>query len=497
MKNIFIVFAAMVCYLYPAATVAQIGKVGINTSSPQAMLHVKDSSVLFTSPVSLPVSPGDPPASGAGNRLMWYADKAAFRAGRVTGLNWDKDSIGVSSTAFGFNVKSTATNSVAMGNAAFATGTNAFAAGNLTIASGTTSTALGRQTQAIGNYSTATGYLTVSSGIASFTAGQQTTANFDNATAFGLQTLASGSSSMATGLNTQAIGQASFAGGYGSIAGNIGSVGLGFESNASGAYAIAAGDHTIASGESSFTTGKNTNATGNYSFSGGFLSSATGNTSFAFGEQAIAMGSGSVAMGYQSLADGLNAFAIGNSARARGDFSIAVGNNTYAKSFASLVIGKYNDTTNMISPDSWNLTDPIFVIGNGISGATSNLLTVFKNGRVTLNTITGSQAGLEINGTVRLGASGTLLNEIIKRTVGMGPFAIPANGSLQVTTPSTVSSPDCTIHISPSQDLPDGLIIAYVRANQNIPYTITFKFVNTTGAVINLGIMDYYIGIIR
>jgi len=65
---------------------AQVGKVGINTTTPQAMLHVKDSSVLFNGGAVIPGTPGNPPVSGACVRMMWYPDKAAFRTGVVNGL---------------------------------------------------------------------------------------------------------------------------------------------------------------------------------------------------------------------------------------------------------------------------------------------------------------------------------------------------------------------------------------------------------------------------
>ena len=68
--------------------------VGIGTTAPVARLHVKDSSVVFTGLNSMPSIPGNPPVSGAGVRLMWYPDKAAFRVGEVSDKNWDKDSIG-------------------------------------------------------------------------------------------------------------------------------------------------------------------------------------------------------------------------------------------------------------------------------------------------------------------------------------------------------------------------------------------------------------------
>src|SRR5688572_3111007 len=42
--------------------------VGINTISPAAMLHVKDGSVLFTGPMTIP-GPSNPPFSGEGTRM--------------------------------------------------------------------------------------------------------------------------------------------------------------------------------------------------------------------------------------------------------------------------------------------------------------------------------------------------------------------------------------------------------------------------------------------
>ena len=96
-------FPFMMLYLLQTSSFAQTGKVGINTLTPQAMLHVKDSNVLFTGVTPLPGQAGLPPASGPGVRMMWYPNKAAFRVGRVTGNNWDKDSIGHYSFAAGYN----------------------------------------------------------------------------------------------------------------------------------------------------------------------------------------------------------------------------------------------------------------------------------------------------------------------------------------------------------------------------------------------------------
>ncbi len=95
----------VVILLLPAFVFPQVGKVGINTTNPQAMLHVKDSSVLFSSPfyINIPDLVTDPPASGDGVRMMWYPQKQAFRAGYIDGAQWDKINIGEGSFATGFN----------------------------------------------------------------------------------------------------------------------------------------------------------------------------------------------------------------------------------------------------------------------------------------------------------------------------------------------------------------------------------------------------------
>jgi hypothetical protein len=132
--------------------IAQVGKVGVNTTTPKALLHVVDSSVLFSgvSGLVVPNPPGNPPDSGAGIRMMWYPDKAAFRTGRVTDTHWDKDSIGFASFAAGFNTKAKGGGSVALNNSSSALGNTSFATGSLTIASGSVSTAMGSSTIASG-----------------------------------------------------------------------------------------------------------------------------------------------------------------------------------------------------------------------------------------------------------------------------------------------------------------------------------------------------------
>jgi hypothetical protein len=153
---------------------------------------------------------GNIPVTGAGTRMMWYPRKAAIRAGRVTGTQWDDANVG--------------SGSVAMGQDTRASGANAFAAGSSTIASGSESVALGENATASAD------------GSFSF-----------NGTASGVGAVAIGSGAQATGDDALAMGPSSIAGGLASIVlgpsianGSFG-VAIGLQNSASGNFSVAIG----------------------------------------------------------------------------------------------------------------------------------------------------------------------------------------------------------------------------------------------------------------
>lgn len=494
---------------------AQVGKVGINTVTPAAMLHVKDSSVLFTGIVPLPFPPGNPPVSGAGTRMMWYPDKAAFRAGNVTGTHWNKDSIRLYSIALGFNPKAKGNNTIALGAETIASGIQSVALGSYSNASGDFSTAMGGSTTAGGTASTAMGAFSVASGGWS--------------TAMGSQSVASGSASTS-------MGQGSIASGY---------------------ISVAMGYFTTASSEKSTAMGANTKASGSYS---------------------TALGSGSEAKGSISTSMGYYTTAFGN-------LSTAIGNNTKAKSFASVVLGQYNDTMSL-SETTWNVLDPVFVIGNGSSNTIrNNAFTVLKNGKTGINNAspfamlhvvkdaasggpynsnaaaifegdqgsfiqlsndnaiqsgilsgnevtairsalifsadssitmrtggnlnravisntgnfgigtTAPAAKLDVNGSAILGANGTVLTEVIKQTVLKDVASIAANTTLGVDFAVANSATTSTVFVSPENDLTNGIVIAFARVSAAGNVKVGFR--NTTGAAVDPASMNYYITVIR
>lgn len=217
------------CCLCPAQT----GKVGINTTSPLAMLHVKDSSVLFTGPVNLPLSP-DPPVSGQGHRMMWYSARAAFRTGYVHSTNWNKSNVGYYSFAAGNDTRASGTSSIALGAGAVASNTNAVAIGHLTVASGEVSLASGSQTTASGSASTTFGFGSVASAFASFAGGNNSTASGTASIALGNAAFAIGNTSTAFGNNTYAFGESTTAIGEGTQARGVRSLSAGYSTRAHG-----------------------------------------------------------------------------------------------------------------------------------------------------------------------------------------------------------------------------------------------------------------------
>lgn len=249
---VFLISAVLIGF----AANAQIGRVGINTIAPQAMLHVKDSSVLFTGAATLPGTPGNPPVSGAGTRMMWYADKAAFRVGNVSNQNWDNANIGNYSFATGRNSMASASYSAALGINTVASGVTAISIGSATVAAGNNSIAMGVNANASGYSAIAMGNNTISSGDYSTTNGIQTKATAYAAVAMGDGTMASNGVSTAIGSYTTAAGYASTAMGAFTRATGFFSTATGYETVAAGELSATIGFHTYAKSYASLSIGQ-------------------------------------------------------------------------------------------------------------------------------------------------------------------------------------------------------------------------------------------------
>ncbi|MCC6762556.1 MAG: tail fiber domain-containing protein [Chitinophagaceae bacterium] len=222
----------------PQVLLAQ-GKIGINTNTPLAMLHVKDSSVLFSGDTTL--NAGKPPISGAGARMMWYADKGAFRAGSVDGTQWNQENTGFLSIALGRNTIASGDRSTALGVGNTASGVQSIAMGFTSNASGPNAIVMGVAAAATGTGSIAFGNNTVARGENAFVVGERSFALGDVSIAMGNQTVASGSESIAMGRFSDALGVASLAMGNGTSATGNFSTSMGFSTNAKAYASLAIG----------------------------------------------------------------------------------------------------------------------------------------------------------------------------------------------------------------------------------------------------------------
>lgn len=367
----------------------QAQNVGIGTPTPLALLHVKDSSVLFTGggiPLDPPGYNPHPPLSGMGHRMMWFPAKTAFRVGYAGGTNWDRDNIGLFS----------------------------FAAGENPLASGVSSIAMGRNAQATANYAIAIG--------------DNTKATGDNTTAFGLGSTASGKGATVTGEGNQAEGYSSFVAGmyneYGVSETNVSAttplftIGNGDNINSRQNIMVIRKGGSIEFGKNSgtiprFSMGLLSDATGNYSVAMGYGSKANGVASVALGNQVDAIGDGSFAAGQLASAHGYASSALGG-ATARGSYSVALGGNASSNSsfststgfgssssgYSSFVAGMFNDTI-LTRQTAVTSSTPLFIIGNGNDYTDrSNAFVVLKNGNVAIGDNGNPVNKLQITGTI-------------------------------------------------------------------------------------------------
>lgn len=259
------------------------------------------------------------------DKLIFFdQEKSAFRGGKVGSSKWSPDSIGNNSFAFGEDNQASGEHAIAMGINSLAKGDKApIAMGFTAYAEGEGATSIGYNNFAIG---------------------------FKGATAFGSNTFANG---------------------------DFGTTAVGFSTHANGTYGVTAmGDLNTATGNHGTTVfGTNSGATGDYGIvSMGYNSAAIAN----YGS--IAMGSGSIVYGdYGSMAMGNASYTYGNNG------AIALGYNVVANGNSCIAIGMFNDTV-VTKENPISSTSPIFIIGNGDSGAgnESNALVVRKDGNVSI-----------------------------------------------------------------------------------------------------------------
>ncbi|MBK7962069.1 MAG: hypothetical protein IPK04_13250 [Bdellovibrionales bacterium] len=137
------------------------GDVGIGTTTPEFKLSLGGDGAIIANGATF--SGATLTTAGAGTRMIWYPKSAAFRAGEVSGTQWNDANIGTRSAAFNESTIASGSSSPATGSQTTASGSRSTAMGWNSVASNTTSVAIGEIATASGDTSFAIGrYVTAS-----------------------------------------------------------------------------------------------------------------------------------------------------------------------------------------------------------------------------------------------------------------------------------------------------------------------------------------------
>lgn len=104
-------------------------------------------------------------------------------------------------------------------------------------------------------------------------------------------------------------------------------------------------------------------------------------------------------------------------------------------------------------------------------------------------------ATFQVNGSLRVGINGSSISRILKATESITiPSLNPGESSLQTVT-VTNASINSTVSISPSSELPGGLVIAYARVSAS--GTVEIKFTNFSASIIIGDSYSFYLTLIN
>lgn len=135
----------------------------------------------------------------------------------------------------------------------------------------------------------------------------------------------------------------------------------------------------------------------------------------------------------------------------------------------------------------------IFLVGG--TAPTNEALRITSGELIGVGT-TAPQAKLDVNGSFKLGAAGTVLASVIKNSVSFNDNTnFNYTTTRQVTVTVTGATVNGTVIVSPRTALPAGIGIAWARVSA--ANTVTIAFTNTDTALKSIGNMNFDITIIQ
>lgn len=436
---------------------------------------------------------------------------------------------GSNSLALGSGSYITVSNAIGLGNSAKVQGgSDGIAIGNSTYVSSLNAMAIGPFAQAQGNAAIVVGQNAYGSGTNSIVIGANNAkAQNTSAISIGPSTYTSGVAAIAMGENAQSqgtsavvIGKNAYASGSNSI--SIGGTESG-STKAQGANSISMGNMAVVYNSNAIAIGNNTvaNSTGNIAI--GNSAYTNGGSSIAIGDVAKANNQNSIAVGQGATTNNSSAVAIGEGATASSNASMAIGNgasvgysgtdaiavgtgaNAGNAGSGSIAIGKNSTVTN-------NAGNAV-AIGANATANQSNTIILGDVSNTALEVGIGTSspsAKLDVNGTVKLGTSGSVIKNLIAFEYdSYSSISIPGSGNtgnslevgkydLIISIPSSnaLASTKGTVNVSFNNDLPEGVFVAYARAISTTQIKIRFINCNSSNASISSNV-NMYISIVN
>ncbi|MBI3502886.1 MAG: hypothetical protein HY063_13935 [Bacteroidetes bacterium] len=309
-------------------------------------------------------------------------------------------------------------------------------------------------------------------------------------TALGYLALYSQTGSNMTNTNNVAIGNYSMysnnpgvSTGYGNVA--VGDYAMYY--NTTGYNNTAIGGGTTGSGGALYynQTGFYNTAVGYQALYGSSTISSNANT--AVGDQALFYANTG---GYNTAC---GEFALQGTGSITGQYNAAIG------AWAGKAVNAGNSNVFLGYGAGYTTTSPsnkLFIqsYNSGGSGTTPLIYGDFNTGQVSILSSTLSNT-LFVNGTTKLGSSGTTITNVINATVVLDLPSIATAASLAQTFTVTNAQTNSAVFVSPATALTDGLIICYCRVSA--AGTVEVKFKNTSAGAIDMASMNWYFTVVQ
>ncbi len=280
--------------------------------------------------------------------------------------------------------------------------------------------------------------------------------------------------------NSASFGSAVIAGGdHNTVANDRATVSGGYSNRATGPFsAVGGGNINLASGEAATVPGGSLNtASGNYSTAMGNHTTANGAISTAMGNATTASGNSSTAMGDFTFANGDNSTAMGTWTTADGAYSTAIGHFTFATGNDSTAMG-YGSRALHLGSFVWADAQ-----GGYFDSTGNNQFLLRASGGVGINT-TSPAAALDINGSIRVGGGGTVIQRLQSGQAQVVGGSGTARTNLTITFPTTFTTPPkilVSAANAPGWDVDDTFAVS-VRRTTTTNCVVNIMRVDINGA---------------